>query len=295
MTNDYNDNSSINVNKNIKYKILGHINNVPNYSKFEEKFEFYNAIEDVFSSMLSQLANDLNSSIEGRVTCNIKSELNDLIEKKEQLHVVCKIQEYQVNPMGQYRGKIHREGLYSDCVKMVLIYIIEQSPCLAPCTLKINHRYKWNGNQQKLDCEIVTQENMAIVFDNGCQYNTTHELTIRHNNSETGQGTRKVLEFWILENRSKMFGGALKICDTYNSLDKDTGLNLRFDTHLIVNNWARKEFQKNYIVVIPRDLSLLITTYACGDLEYILNQRKEFRDTRYQREVSPFISRYRPH
>ena len=200
-----------------------------------------------------------------------------------------KIQDYQVNPLSQYCGKIHSKGLYSDGIKMVLIYVIEQSSCLSPCTLKINpYGNCWNsqrgGNKEAADlqCEIKSQENMAIVFENNIA--TTHQVEIKHNNSETSQGTRKVLVFWILEKVSKTIGRKRSnrplFYENYNSLDDGTGLNLRFDTHLIVNNWARKEFQKNCIVVIPRDLSLLITTYACGDLEYILNQRKEFRDKR---------------
>ena len=53
----------------------------------------------------------------------------------------------------------------------------------------------------------------------------------------------------------------------YTSLDSNTCVNLRFDTDLIVNNWATKEFNKNDVDInIPKDLSLLIAKFICGDL-----------------------------
>ena len=253
---------------------MGPINDVPNFVEFEEKFEFYHDIEHIFSQLLTKLINDVNESVGNGVECSIKTALNSLIHNKNQLYVVCKIQDYQLNPLSRYDGKIHIEGLENDCIKLVFIYVIQQSQCLSPCILKIRHF--------GTTLQIETQQNMAIVFNNN--ENITHQVQMQHNNRETAQGTRKVLAFWIVDNscRYKIDSRNKKrYYPIYNTLNSNTNVNLRFDTDLIANNWARQEFNKNDVVVnIPKNLSLLIANFICGDLEYIFHQRKNFRQLR---------------
>ena len=143
-----------------KFEILGQLNNVPNSYHFEEKFEFYNEIEDIFSQIFSKLIIKLDL-----LNNHNDPLLNSLIHEKDKYNIICKMQDYQINSDCCYSGRLHHEGLMSDCIKLVCIYVFEQSSWLSPCTLKITNS---NGTER-----IETKENMAIVCLN---LNAHHNL-----------------------------------------------------------------------------------------------------------------------
>ena len=244
-----------------KFKIVGQMNNVPNIVYFKEKFEFYSLIEDIFSQIFLKLIVKLDL-----LNNHNNKMLSNLMNKKDyKYNVICKMQDYQVFNDCFYQGRIHHEGLMSDNIKLVCIYIIEQSFWLSPCILSI-------GNTTKT-YNIETKENMAIVFSN--EYDKTYVVTLK-NNLKAKQATRKILVFWIIDHDHDPSHIPIP-----NSLNNH--VNLRFNISLIACYWTRTE---NYDVDIPKDLLLVISKYVSGDLDYIYHNQNKVRQDRSKRVVT---------
>ena len=253
-----------------KFDIIGSINNVPNSFEFHEKDLFYNHISLIFSKIYHKLLIKLSND-----NGNNNKSLYDLIYKSQEYNVIVKMQDYQLNSEGIYNGGYHHEGLLSDNIKLVCIYVIEQDSCLNDCALTIDNSVVTN--------KVICKENMAILFTN--EYDKSHQVKEIRNTSKNKSGSRKILIFWILDNKNNN-KEEIVLRQTYPSMVYNclnTHVNLRFDAPTIICRWYN-EMKRNDNDFFPKDLLLLMVKFVCGDLEYMFNQQTEFRNEREKHE-----------